>query len=179
MKTKLSILLTSIGCLFLNGSALAADQEGNASAKVNGDETIYVEYRENFTERFPRPYNAMFNELDRFHYFSHHFKKAFEKEDWPVNFTFERFPVKAPEGAKVLEMTFLNLRSPSRIELELTMWAKLDDGSTKHDFGVIKVEHVPEPFATSSSVERDLEVLYTKVAEKVIKDLNTTLFSSE
>lgn len=178
MKTKQSILLISLCSTLLWGMARAAD-EAKAKPEENGKETIYVEYRENFTERAPRPYNAMFDELDRFYYFSHNFKKAFEKQGWPVNFKFERFPIKAPEGAKVLEMTFLNLRSPSHIELELTMWAKLDDGTQKHDFGVIKVEHVPAPFATSSSIERDLETLYTKVAENVIKDLNATIFSPQ
>ena len=87
--------------------------------------------------------------------------------------------VKAPEGAKVLEMTFLSLRSWGPLELEMSMWAKLNEGSKENDFGVQLVKHVPEAFATSSSIERDLEALYTKVAQNVIKDLNKTLFASE
>jgi hypothetical protein len=178
MKTKInSFLVPVIGCVWLLGTANAADNK-ETPAELSR-ETLYVEYRENHNDFHVRGFDSMDNELDRFHYFQSNFKNAFEKEDWPVNIEISRFPINAPEGAKVLQITYLGLESKNRLEVELRLWANLKMGDQESDFGVRLVRHVPAPFLTSNSIDRDLDKMYTKAAAMVVEDLNKTLYARE
>ena len=105
--------------------------------------------------------------------------EAFKKEKWPVRFEFKRFPINAPEDAKVVEITFLSLKSQNRIELELRMWAKLNVGGEENDFGVKRIRHLPNPIYSSGTIDRDLHEMYTKVANEVVNDLKESLFKEK
>jgi hypothetical protein len=181
MKSKLTILFIPCCMFFIAlGATQAAHHESEESGIKDEElETIYVEYRENLVEiRAPR-YNGLFNELDRYHYFKRNFEKAFENEEWPVRFEYGRFPIKVPDGATVLEVTFLSLKSHNRIELELRIWSKLNDGSDKNDFGIQLARHVPSPIYSSSSIDRDLDTIYSKAADRVVQKMNGSLFKKE
>ncbi len=138
-------------------------------------ETIYVEYRENHNDQYVRGYNSMNNELDRYHYFKSNFENTFTARGYPVNFEFSRFPVKAPEGAKVLRLTYLGLESFNPLEVQLRMWASLEERGEKTDFGIKLVRYTPRALPSSISVERDLDAIYTKAAQKVVSDLDSTI----
>ena len=181
MKNKcLLLLITWLGSLFISLD-LFADHHGENKVISEGDdrETLFVEYNEQVFDIYAERYNGFFNEPDRFHYFVKNFEKAFEKEDWPLKLKFARYPIKTPEGANVLQMNFLSFRSANPIEIELRMWAKLKDGSETHDFGVQLVRLSPNPVLSVSTIDRDLDKLYTKMAAKVVKELNEAKFAGE
>ena len=140
--------------------------------------TIYVEYRED--EFYPERtrYNAM-SELDRFHYLKRNFEKVFAKEGWPVKFEYKLYPVNDVQAGEVLEITALSFNSRNRIEVELRTWAKFRGKAAKQDFGIKSVRHMPEPLFSPSSIERDLNTIYTRLAEDIAKDLNKSIFSNE
>lgn len=155
-----------------------ADQHSDGVNLSDADklETLYIEYREDLPEfRAPR-YNSMNNELDRYHYLKKNFEKVFKAQAWPVNLEFQRFPAKTPEGAKVLHVNFLSLRSANPIELELRLYITVSEGGEKEDLAVTRVTHAPSPIFSSASIERDLDQIYTEAAEKIVPALNRTLF---
>lgn len=151
----------------------------DATSADSSKETVYVEYRENHNDQYVRGYNSMNNEMDRFYYFKRNFEKTLTQKGYPVNFKFSRFPVKAPEGAKVLHITYLGLESINPLELQLRMWASLEEGNEGIDFGIKLVRHTPRALPSGISIERDLNVLYAKAAQKVVNDLDNTLLILE
>jgi hypothetical protein len=173
-----SFFIPLLGFTCFLGSAQAAHHSDKEEAPTDSArETLYVEYQENHNDQYIRGFDSMDNDLDRFHYFKSNIKDAFEKQDWSVNIEISRFPIKAPEGANVLRITYLGLESRNPIEIELRLWAKLTGADAKSDFGVRLVRHVPSPILSSSSIDRDLDKIYTKAAVKLVEDLNKTLFA--
>ncbi|MDA0350243.1 MAG: hypothetical protein O3C43_17260 [Verrucomicrobia bacterium] len=179
MKTKInSFLISTLACAWLFASANAANHADKEETPAEASrEILYVEYRENHNDFHVRGFDSMDNELDRFHYFKSNFKDAFEKQDWSVDIEVSRFPINAPEGAKVLRITYLGLKSSNSIEIELRLWANLKAGEKESDFGVVQVRHVPSPILSLSSIDRDLDKIYTEAAAKVVEELNKTLFA--
>ena len=177
MKTN-SALISALAFAWLLGSANASHHADKEETPTESSvEILYVEYRENHNDFHVRGFDSMDNELDRFHYFKSNFKETLEKQDWPVDIEISRFPIKAPDGAKILRITYLGLESRNPIEIELRLWANLKFGEEESDFGVRLVRHVPSPILSSSSIDRDLDKIYTKAAAKVVEDLNNTLFA--
>ena len=140
--------------------------------------TIYVEYRED--EFYPERtrYNTI-GELDRFHYLKRNFEKVFAKEGWGVNFEYKLYPIDDMEDVEVLEVAMLSFDSRNPIEVELRTWAKFRGKGVKEDFGVQSVRHAPSPIYTQSSIERDLDKIYTKLAKDIAEELNKTIFSNQ
>lgn len=180
MKNKAKFLIVPlVGWMLFSANTSAETQKVEANKQDSSKDTLYIEYRENQIEYRNGRYNSMDNEMDRYYYLKSNFEKAFEKAGWPVNLEFSRFPIKAPEGATVLHMTFMGLEAHNPIEVELRMWATLKRGDKTDDYGIQLVKHVPSPLTTSGSVERDLNTIYGKAANRVVSDLNGTLFKKE
>jgi hypothetical protein len=131
--------------------------------------TLYVEYRENNPQIRAARYNSINNELDRFNYLKRNYEKVLEDALPDYELVFQRFPIRAPEDATILELTFLSLRAPTRIELELRLWAKLKTGDSEEDFGITLSRIVPQRPVSSSSIDRDLDSIYTDSAKTVVK----------
>ena len=141
--------------------------------------TIYVEYREDEFNPERTRYNSMNNELDRFYYLKRNFEKVFAKEGWDVKFEYKLYPVNDREDVELVEIAMLSFDSRNPLEVELRTWAKFRGNGVKEDFGIQSIRHVPAPFFTPSSIERDLDTIYTKLAKEIAKDLNKTIFRNE
>lgn len=173
-------LIPTFGFVWLLIYAAAAGLAAkDATSADTITETIYVEYIENHNDQYIRGYNSMNNELERFYYFKSNFENTLTSQGYPVNFEFSRFPIKAPEGAKVLRITYFGLESFTPLEVQLRIWASLKQGNEETDFGIKRVRHSPRALPSAISIERDLDAIYTKAAQKVVNDLDNTLFIRE
>jgi hypothetical protein len=167
--TFLSALLT-LG--LFTGCETTSESSASSAVAYDGPTTkLYVEYRESNPRIGAVRYNSINNEMDRYYYFKKNFEDAAAQAMPQYELEFGRFPMNAPEGLDVLEITFLSLNAPTRIELEMRMWAILKLAGQEHDFGISLVRHVPQMAATSGSVDRDLDAIYTKVSDDIIKQV--------
>ena len=181
MKTEfLPKLVSALGfaLLMLNANA-ASHAVKEQSIDETERETIYVEYRENHNDQYVRGFNAMNYEMDSYHYFKSNFENAFTDQGLPANFKFSRFPIKAPEGAKILRITYLGLESFGPVEVQLRMWTSLKEGDKETDYGIQLVRHSPRALPSSTYIDRDINAIYAKAAEKVIEELKKTIFAGE
>ena len=179
MKTSQKLLIASlVGTVFCCAPVLG-DHHGDAAPGSESRETLFIEYRDDQAVVEMRRYNSINNELDRRYYMERNFKRVFEKEGWPLDYEFQWYPAKVPDGAKVLHISLKDLRPANRLEIELRIWASLTVDGKKEDFGITRVLHVPSAFPSQSSVERDLNQIYTKAGQRIAKQLKKTLFEEE
>ena len=164
----LSLVLLA-GCATTSSSSSG---NGSSTAISSGDSpegVLHIEYIENQPRIRATRYNSMNNETDRFYYLESNFKKVFEKKLSNRVLDFQLFPGNFTEGEPVLVLNFISLDSPSRIELELRIWAVLKIGDEEKDFGITLSRTVPQRPASSSSIERDLDEIYTEAAKEIVK----------
>ena len=155
-------------------SSSSSDSD-SASSMVPTTGTLHIEYSENNPEIRAVGYNTINNETDRFYYLKRNYEKVLKKEFPGYALEFQRFPAKFPTDGPILELTFLGLRAPNRIELELRVWAKLKQGEEVDDFGITLSREVPQRPSTSSSVDRDLDRIYSSSAKSVAKKIKGAL----
>ncbi len=168
-------LILSAGCV---SSSSTSSDTSSAPAMSSVDDSkvkLYIEYSESQPEIRATGYNKMNNENDRFYYLERNFEKVFGEKLSDYTLEFQQFPAKVPEGASVLELTFLSLNSPNRIELELRLWAILKQGSETEDFGVTLLRTVPQRPVTSGSIERDLDEIYSGAAKEIVRKVAEAL----
>lgn len=177
MRPKLSIGVVLAALSLVSGIGASAEESTTQKMNAANDPlpTIYVEYRED--EFYPERsrYNTL-NEQDRLSYLKRNFEKVFEKEHWGVNFEYKLYPVDDKGDVDVLEITQLSFDARNRIEVELRTWAKFRGTEEEEDFGVQSIRHSPSLVFTSGSIERDLNEIYSKLAKRIARDLNKTIF---
>ena len=164
--------------LFAGCETSSRSSSDSSSASATGAEPIgklYIEYNENNPEIRATGYNSLNNETDRFYYLKRNYEEVFKEELPEYELEFQRFPIKAPADATVLQLTFLSLRPPTRIELELRIWSKLKQGKEMNDFGITLSREVPQRPATSSSVDRDLDKIYSSSAKSIAEKVSGAL----
>ncbi len=173
-----SILLSVILLAGCQTTSDSSSSSGAAAAMETGDSskpTLFIEYHENQPRMRAERYNTINNEMDRFIYLERNFEKVLGEELSEYNLDFQLFPVRAPEGADVLELTFLSFDSPSPIEVELRLWVILKQGDKSKDFGITRVRAVPQRPMTSGSIERDLDSIYTDAAKQILNKISGEL----
>ena len=176
MKNTSSPAVLLLMIFFVGCESSPSSSSDNGSASIMGSKgKLYIEYRENNPEIRAARYNSINNETDRFYYMKQNFEKVFERELAGYELDFRRFPANLPGSATVLELTFLSLRASTPIELELRMWAILKQGGDEDDFRISVSRIVPQRPASSSSVNRDLNQIYSEMAKDVAKDLAESL----
>jgi len=171
----LLIISISFGCQTHTETDSESSSTPSMGSENDGMAKLYIEYRENDPRINATRYNSINNELDRYHYLKRNFEKVAEKMLPEYELEFSRFPLNAPEGADVLEIIFLRIEAPNRIELELSLRTSLDRGEEENDFGVSLTRTVPLRPATSSSIDRDLDIIYSKASEEIIADVLSVL----
>lgn len=149
--------------------------ETAASSVGDGNLTLVIEYDESDPRMRSGGYNTINNELDRFMYLQKNFEDVFEAELSEYELDFQLFPAEKPANGSKLELTLLSFYSPSPIELEIRMWVTLKTGDKKKDLGVVSTRIVPQQPMTSGSIERDLDEIYSNVANKVLQKISGQL----
>ncbi len=170
-----------LNVLLLAGCQTTADKPSSSSATAatmagnDAKARLIVEYDEPDPLNRPTRYNTIDNEMDRFNYLEQNFEKVFRKALSEYDLDFQLYPASATENATLLELSLLSFDSPSPAELELRMWVILRQGDKKTDLGIVRTRIVPQRPMTQSSIDRDLNAIYTNAAQQVLDKISAEL----
>ena len=169
----LNIILLA-GCQTTSDNS--SGSSGSAAASANASKSsLIVEYNENGLNQRPTRYNTIDNEFDRFYYLEQNFETVFRKGLGDYDLDFQLYPASFTGDGTLLELSLLSMDSPSPLELELRMWVMLRQGDAKKDFGIIRTVIVPQRPMTQSSIDRDLNTLFTDAAKLVLEKISAEL----
>lgn len=168
MKLSTFNLLKLISPLVLLAMVNTSSAESHSGAGDSDHPTMLVVVADSLIS-----HRAYHDDLDMYIRIKTNFGKVFEKQEWPLNFDFERWSASIPDDGMQLRIWFKSLEEETIGDLVFRAWVTLLEDGKKTDFKIIRVRTYPRP---GGPVYQNIDEILSLAAEEVAKKLDKHLF---